>query len=502
MVKRPLPDFSLSMESLHNAVGGSRKTFLLFLLVSSLVQASTLEADSTCRYGVWGVPSASSSTTVGRFGLPSKDKALSVRGGESSEEDKLLEEDGEEDEMHPDEDEIVDIEVNELMDEEEQIMEELEETDGGVDDWAGDEDDADDDDVNAELIEEMNEVTGQFDEDEDDLDTTQDGDNTEVAAVAKGFAEEANTDTLSVEPEKTWETPESSFSREAAVDDGDSSAFVDRMELADAYDEGDTTSGGFEGENNGDGSGIGSVAPGGDTGTEEGAQESASSAVAEQQVSSETQEEAQESTSSTVAEQQASAAPAPPTEISAATKGILMKELKYRRSEVEKMRPDVAKIAADKRLQRPTEGVPLNWFVTSKVPKRNGLLKALPKILVPVLVGALAVTTGISFDLSPSSVLPSKPKPPKPSLFAEYEISTPTEDAVEVDDGDTKATDEPESEPDALPVNEYVNAPSKVHAHSIKPGQRSATDVLDVTWLDRGITAIERVIKAFLGWEI
>jgi hypothetical protein len=277
MVKRPLPAFSLPMESLHNAVVVGSRTFLLFLLVSSFVKASMADY-SPCRYsyGVWGVmPSvastrtgmhiSSASTTTGRFGLPPKISALSVRGGESfSEEDKLLEE---EDEVHPDEDEIVEIEVNEL-DEEERLMEELEEVpseaDGGVDDWAGDEDDGD---VNAELVEEMNEVTAEFDEDEDDL-NTQDGQD----VAAKGFEEEA--DNVSGEPEKTWETPESSFSREAAIpdhaiDDGDSSAFVDRMELADAYDEGETTSGGFEVENDGDGSGSAAVAPGGSSGEQE-----------------------------------------------------------------------------------------------------------------------------------------------------------------------------------------------------------------------------------------
>jgi hypothetical protein len=455
MVKRPLTASSLSMESLHTAVGGSSRIFLLFLIVSSLVQASTSTADSKCRYGVgvvvWGMPpSIISSTKAGKFGLPAKDKALRMRGGGSSEEDKFQLEEGDEDEdeIHPDEDEIVDIEVNELMDdEEEHIMEELEEdipseADGGVDDWAGDEDNADD-----------------------------------------------NDDTVSVEPEKTWETPESSFSREAVMDDGDSSAFVDRMELADAYDEGETTSGGFEGENNGDGSGIDSVAPVG---------------------RSETQEEAQESTSSAVPEQQDSAAPAPPTEISAATKEILMNELKYRRSEVEKMRPDVAKIAADKRLQRPTEGVPVNWFVAGKVPRRKGQLNVLILVpvlvgtLVPVLFGAAAVLPGIYFGLGPSYVFPAKkPQPPQPSLFAEYETSKSAEGAVEVDDNYTKATEEPDSEnePDFLPVNEHVNAPSQVHAHSIKPGNLPA-DAMDVTWLDKGITAIERTIKDFLGWEI
>lgn len=471
---------------------------MLFLLVSSFVQASTQTstADSTCRYGVlhgvWGTAVPSASISSGRFGLPPKDiiSALLVRGGESNEKDKLLpEEEEEEEEIDPDEDEIAGtMEVNELMDEEEEIMEDLEEdvpseADGGVDDWAGDEEDGDDDDdVNAELMEEMNEVTAQFDEDEDDLDTQ------ETADVAQVFREEADVDSGSVEPEKTWETPESSFSREAAIpdqamDDGDSSAFVDRMELAD--DEGETDPGNYEVDIDGDTSGSDSVAPSG---------------------SSVAQEEAQESTSSSAAEQRASAAP--PTEITAVTKEILMKELRYRRSEVERMRPDVAKIAADKRLQRPAEGVPVNWFVAGKATNnRNGLLKGLPKILVPVLVGAIAMTTGISFDLRPSSAAPSDAapsaaapsKPTQPSLFEEYEISTAAEDTVEADDDESKATKEPESksEPGVLPVNEHVNAPSRVHAHSIKPGNPPA-DVLDVTWLDKAITAVER----FLGWEI
>jgi hypothetical protein len=440
MMKRLLPAFALPMES------SSKRTLLLFLLVSSFVKVSV--AVSTSHSVVWGVPSATSngifSTTTG-FGLISKDNvsALCVRGGESSEEDNLLEEDEIDPDEDEDEDEIVEIE-------------------GG-----------DDEDVNVELVEEINEVTAltaQFDgEDEDDMDTQ---DLQDVAA--QGFEEEA--DTVSVEPEKTWETPESSFTTEAVNrDDGDSSAFVDRMELADAYDEDETTPDSFEVETTPDTFEIEK---------ESSYVDSPAAPVVTPGGSSEQRESV-----------------GPRTEIDAATREILMNELKYRRSEVERMKPDVAKIAADKKLRRPTEGVPMNWFVAGKASNRSDLQNILPKVLVPVLVGALAVTTGINFDFSPSTAVP--PRPPQPSRSEGKEASTSIKDAVEGDGDDSKATGEPEPEtkPDVLPVNEHVNAPDEVHPRSIKPGQ-VPVDEMDLTLLDKGITAVERKIKAVLGWEL
>ena len=56
--------------------------------------------------------------------------------------------------------------------------------------------------------------------------------------------------------------------------------------------------------------------------------------------------------------------------------------------------------------------------------------------------------------------------------------------------------------PDPLPVNEHVNALGEPHEHSVRPGipSRPADEAdLDVTWLDKAITALERGLRSVFG---
>jgi hypothetical protein len=56
--------------------------------------------------------------------------------------------------------------------------------------------------------------------------------------------------------------------------------------------------------------------------------------------------------------------------------------------------------------------------------------------------------------------------------------------------------------PDPLPVNEHVNAPDEPHEHSVRPGAEippADESDLDVTWLDKAITAIERGVASLFG---
>jgi hypothetical protein len=56
--------------------------------------------------------------------------------------------------------------------------------------------------------------------------------------------------------------------------------------------------------------------------------------------------------------------------------------------------------------------------------------------------------------------------------------------------------------PDPLPVNEHVNALGEPHERSVRPGipSRPADESeLDVTWLDKAITAVERGLRNVFG---
>jgi hypothetical protein len=435
------------------------------VLLSCFAKISLVVAHSSARASSvpWGVVSSTAHATSGRFIIAAKSNSvIVVRGGSSNAAD---DDDADDDVVAAtaEEEEVVKVPVQadvpiEDSDEEEKEEEEL--VDGG--------------DTNAERVDDVDEGATQLDEEEnegDDLQGLNEEENEEDDL--QGFGDEP--DTVSGEPEKTWETPDTSFSRETpTMDDGDTSAFVDRMELADAYDEGETTPGSFE-------------------------VESAAS-------------DASSTQTAVAADTEAPSAPVNaalgkvPTEIDQATKKVLILELKYRRAEVKNMRPDVAKIAVEKKLKRPIEGVPANWFVGGTPSRRGSLFKILPKVLVPVIVGAMAVATGTSFDFSTlgsSSAVPKSARLKPPPAAASSPGLTPVETVKEEEESSRQPLlASKETEPDVVPKEKHGNALDTVHAHSVKPGQRPAAKNLDVTLLDKGITAVENKVKAFFAWTI
>lgn len=179
------------------------------------------------------------------------------------------------------------------------------------------------------------------------------------------------------------------------------------------------------------------------------------------------------------------AAPIPvPTVVDDAMRRKLVKDLKYRRREVQFMKPEIAALVAQKELPRPVEGVPPHWLVSQP---RSGVLRKV--VAVSLTVIAIAVASQkvdvMNVDLSdlwkrPSPVSSSDP-------FDLFEL---TEELV----------DEPKEE--IKQVNEHVNALGDVHPHSVKPGQPSVQDELDVTWLDKLITCIERKVQAFFRMKL
>jgi hypothetical protein len=263
--------------------------------------------------------------------------------------------------------------------------------------------------------------------------------------------------------------------------DDESSAFVDRMDLADAYDEGETTTGGGE--------------------------SAALAAVSAAKVSGGGGDDDDDPKEEKTAEK-ATVTEAVITDEMAA---ILRKDLKYTAQDVKLMRPDIAAIVLAKSLRRPFEGMPPNFYIDGKAPS-NGLRRAIVRATLTIAaVGAVAIL-GLNGDLDfakgaakPFALLaavPSKPqsavskpkkettavKAPKETVTSIPIVSSSTDESPSVD-GDGE--DEKDTEDD--------------HPHSVKPYASHAPafeEDLDKTWLDKVISKIENAIKAILRIEI
>jgi hypothetical protein len=204
----------------------------------------------------------------------------------------------------------------------------------------------------------------------------------EVAAPVEVFEEDEEehddvfVDSI-VEEEETMTTQEEvpledRMAASMATTDDESSAFVDRMELADAYDEGETTTGGMED------SSPAAIAHGGGDDDGDGGMPSAPASSEEVATNA-----------------------APVEEIAKEMKKILRKTLKYTAKEVEAMRPEIADYVVAKNVLRPDEGMPPNFYKKGMVPSPQPKLfkKALKAVVAVAAVGAAA------FFVSDSGVL-------------------------------------------------------------------------------------------------
>ena len=292
----------------------------------------------------------------------------------------------------------------------------------------------------------------------------------------------------------------SSYPADVVVDDpsidDDSSAFVDRMELADAYDEGETTPGETEADTTSKSSISVPVAEADDDNEEV-------------IVLEETKDAAKKSSPVRLNTQQA-----PP--IDKEMMKLLVKQLNYRRREVNAMKHDIVAMVAAKRLHRPLEGIPSHWFRNDDASKPfKAARNVITRFLIPISAGTLFLwasmaqrDSGIEFTGTEHFSQPSIPS------VAEPDAKVPAYDAAE-STATTGATafetqeeeDETAASPLATPkesvkhVNEHVGSLYDPHPHSVKPGQ-PPQDELDVTWLDKGITAVENRIKSFLRMEL
>ena len=107
------------------------------------------------------------------------------------------------------------------------------------------------------------------------------------------------------------------------------------------------------------------------------------------------------------------------------TKRILRKDLKYHRREVNGMKPEIALVLAEKRLRRPCEGIPPNWYteeakhqqVIGSSRKKNIVLKIVTAPVVyavPIVLGGLAIYGSRDVATMASTISSSRDSTPSP----------------------------------------------------------------------------------------
>jgi hypothetical protein len=91
--------------------------------------------------------------------------------------------------------------------------------------------------------------------------------------------------------------------------------------------------------------------------------------------------------------------PSQPTTVDAATRRKLIKDLKYKQREVKFMKPDIAFLVAEKSLPRPVEGIPPHWLVSQ--PKSGIVRKVVALTLTAVAIVVASQKLDVpEFDLS------------------------------------------------------------------------------------------------------
>ena len=173
-----------------------------------------------------------------------------------------------------------------------------------------------------------------------------------------------------------------------------------------------------------------------------------------------------------------------PAIIDQATKEILIQQCKFTRAEVSMMKPDIAAVVAQKRLRRPLEGMPPNWIMEGVSAQTNNwnketliqMAKRIPKAVFPVSLAVLAIYGGL--DVRNMFMVPESQK---------QVISEPEPQVREEIEQDIAAT-----EGDHL---------AEVIVESLKPGATPKAPK-DESWMDKVITCIANRFNTFWKLEI
>ena len=249
--------------------------------------------------------------------------------------------------------------------------------------------------------------------------------------------------------------------------DEHSSANIDRMDYADAYDEEVEAEDGEEGSSD--------LSDKVDSQTASGVADVAGAAAP-------TTESVDEAVAAAAQEGHSGKIPLVST-ITPAMKDILIKQLKYRRNEVRDMRPEIAAVVVAKELQRPQEGLPEHWLVKEeKASVKNASTKK--SIIVSVVAVLLAAVGGVLLSSSSSSGGSDFVWEPAASSA----ISAAT--SALYDTPSEPEADEPEPEKESEPLL----SPPVEHEHSLRPGERPPSEPIDETFLDKFLTKVEKAL--------
>jgi hypothetical protein len=265
-------------------------------------------------------------------------------------------------------------------------------------------------------------------------------------------------------------------------DENESSAYIDRMDLADAYDD-DL---GLDTEDFDVQQGVVSAARSQNAPEET---PSSSSTIDETSLNENNMENV-ESPAATV------------DVVDDETKAILVQELNYRQREIDRMKPEIAALVGKKKLFRPPEGIPEHWNLSNSTTTANQLaevrrvLLRLSKIVIPAII-VLFVSKGPILQSSKKQRAKAAP------LSANVPVATALPVPVLVVDS-TQSSPLDELSSSSPQVPEYL--PVDSNPHSVKPGTSKQAVVqsekdLDITWLDKLITKLENKIRALLQWE-
>ena len=365
---------------------------------------------------------------------------------------------------------------NSVYDEEDEDSDEAEDEDEEVDDGDDDKDveeaneEWDDDQYDRETISDVivDEIEEElFEEQEEEL---------LVEAIEEVFDDEDGEDE---EFHDAMEELPAADDEESApltrVLEDESSAFVDRMDLADAYDEGETT-----------------------TNPDEASALAAASAAKVSAGGGGDDDDDQ-----VKIEEKAATEAAILTEITNDMKKILRNDLKYTGREVKLMRPDIAAMILAKNVRRPIEGMPANFYVEGKAPSQSrSVRRAIMKVsLTLAAVGAVAVLglNGDIDDFVKSAAKPFALVATIPSRLMQSNTSKTPVRAAAVEPVQSIPIDQPIGDEPSGP-GEVEGKEDESHPHSVKPYADHAPayeEDLDKTWLDKAISKVENVVKAF-----
>eukprot|EP00429_Kryptoperidinium_foliaceum_P059898 CAMPEP_0176075442 /NCGR_PEP_ID=MMETSP0120_2-20121206/37707_1 /TAXON_ID=160619 /ORGANISM="Kryptoperidinium foliaceum, Strain CCMP 1326" /LENGTH=461 /DNA_ID=CAMNT_0017409147 /DNA_START=41 /DNA_END=1426 /DNA_ORIENTATION=+ len=341
--------------------------------------------------------------------------------------------------------------------------------------------------VVVEEEEEDSDVPVEEDEEEASMEEEEDEDETPVTMTESSTA-------------STQEALERATAESHNIDEHEgSSAFVDRMELADAYDDSllasddsshPATSGTADGVLE-DHEALAAATAVGAGGSDDPDAEIVD-------VDADTEEEAVLAAEADAAEEDKPEDTSSSNEITKGMRDTLVQELGFTSRDVRVLRPEIAEFLIENNLQKPIEGMPPNWYLPGALEKAQKTKQLLRKASVAIVTAGAVVLVALQGPDADSVQDALKSIPAAIGAALSSKKSKKEEPLIESVAPDTSIATE-EEEPAPVVDDAYD------HPHSVKPGSTTVPvyeSDLDKSALDRFITKIENGIKAFFRIKI